>query len=169
MSRSPLRPAALVAGLAALALGLTACGSGQVDAPTSADTPQVKIVASTDAWGAVARAVGGNYARVESVISSPDVDPHGYEPTPQNAATVGEAQLLVMNGGGYDAFMTDLVAASGPRGLATHGHRTRSDYPLRTSELSNGVQTSRWCAYPRRKCVSASLSLRRHAPVVLIG
>ncbi|MBN9796550.1 hypothetical protein DMP15_04520 [Pseudonocardia sp. UM4_GMWB1] len=113
VSRSPLRPAALVAGLAALALGLTACGSGQVDAPTSADTPQVKIVTSTDAWGAVARAVGGNYARVESVISSPDVDPHGYEPTPQNAATVGEAQLLVMNGGGYDAFMTDLVAASG--------------------------------------------------------
>ncbi len=113
MSRSPLRPAALVAGLAALALGLTACGSGQVDAPTSADTPQVKIVASTDAWGAVARAVGGNYAQVQSIISSPDVDPHGYEPTPQNAATVGEAQLLLMNGGGYDAFMTDLVSASG--------------------------------------------------------
>lgn len=113
MSRSPLRPAALVAGLATLALGLTACGSGQIDAPTSAATPQVEIVASTDAWGAVARAVGGNYARVESVISSPDVDPHGYEPTPQNAATVGEAQLLLMNGGGYDAFMTDLVAASG--------------------------------------------------------
>ncbi|MEJ8279520.1 metal ABC transporter solute-binding protein, Zn/Mn family [Pseudonocardia spirodelae] len=115
MSRSPLRPAALVAGLAALALGATACGSGQVDAPTSADTPQVKIVASTDAWGAVARAVGGNYAQVTSVIDSPDVDPHGYEPTPQNAATVGGAQLVLMNGGGYDAFMTDLVAASGSR------------------------------------------------------
>ncbi|WP_224387275.1 metal ABC transporter substrate-binding protein, partial [Pseudonocardia sp. ICBG1293] len=28
-------------------------------------------------------------------------------------ATVGEAQLVLMNGGGYDAFMTDLVAASG--------------------------------------------------------
>ncbi len=57
--------------------------------------------------------MGGNYAQVQSIISSPDVDPHGYEPTPQNAATVGEAQLLLMNGGGYDAFMTDLVSASG--------------------------------------------------------
>ncbi|GAA1387412.1 hypothetical protein GCM10009613_23000 [Pseudonocardia kongjuensis] len=113
MSRSPLRPAALVAGLAALSLGLSACGSGQVDAPTSPDIPQTAIVASTDAWGAVARAVGGNYVQVESIIDSPNVDPHGYEATPQDALTVGDAQLILMNGGGYDAFMTGLIASSG--------------------------------------------------------
>ncbi|ANY07086.1 metal ABC transporter solute-binding protein, Zn/Mn family [Pseudonocardia sp. HH130630-07] len=113
MSRSPLRPTALVAGLAALGLGLTACGSGQIDAPTSPDTPQVRIVTSTDAWGAVAEAVGGNYAQVESIINSANQDPHGYEATPRDAATVGGAQLVVTNGGGYDAFMTGLVDASG--------------------------------------------------------
>ena len=113
MSRSPLRPAALVAGLAALSLGLSACGSGQVDAPTSPDIPQTAIVASTDAWGAVARAVGGNYVQVESIIDSPNVDPHGYEATPQDALTVGDAQLILMNGGGYDAFMTGLISSSG--------------------------------------------------------
>jgi len=113
VSRSPLRPAALVAGLAALSLGLSACGSGQVDAPTSPDIPQTAIVASTDAWGAVARAVGGNYVQVESIIDSPNVDPHGYEATPQDALTVGDAQLILMNGGGYDAFMTGLIASSG--------------------------------------------------------
>ncbi|MEU6699872.1 zinc ABC transporter substrate-binding protein [Pseudonocardia sp. NPDC046786] len=113
MSRSPLRPAALVAGLAALSLGLSACGSGQVDAPTSPDIPQTAIVASTDAWGAVARAVGGNYVEVESIIDSPNVDPHGYEATPQDALSVGDAQLILMNGGGYDAFMTGLISSSG--------------------------------------------------------
>ncbi|MEV1292227.1 zinc ABC transporter substrate-binding protein [Pseudonocardia sp. NPDC049635] len=113
MSRSPLRPAALVAGLAVLSLGMSACGSGQVDAPTSPDIPQTAVVASTDAWGAVARAVGGNYVQVESIIDSPNVDPHGYEATPQDAVTVGDAQLIVMNGGGYDAFMTGLISSSG--------------------------------------------------------
>lgn len=115
MSRSPFRPAALVAGLSALTVGLSACGSGQVDAPTSPDTPQVRIVTSTDAWGAVARAVGGDYAQVESIIDSANQDPHGYEATPQDAVTVGDAQLIVTNGGGYDAFMPGLVEASGNR------------------------------------------------------
>ncbi|WP_170918090.1 MULTISPECIES: metal ABC transporter solute-binding protein, Zn/Mn family [unclassified Pseudonocardia] len=115
MSRSPLRPATLVAGLAALSLGLSACGSGQVDTPTSPDTPQVRIVTSTDAWGAVAKAVGGNYAQVDPIIDSANQDPHGYEATPGDAATVGDAQLIVTNGGGYDAFMTGLVDASGNR------------------------------------------------------
>lgn len=114
MSRSPFRPAA-VAGLAALALGASACGSGQVDAPTSQDTPQVRIVTSTDAWGSVARAVGGNYAQVEPIIDSAGQDPHGYEATPQDAASVGDAQLIVTNGGGYDSFMTGLVESSGNR------------------------------------------------------
>lgn len=113
MSPSPRRPAAFVAGLAALTLGLSACGSGQIDSPPSPDTPQVSVVTSTDAWGAVTRAVGGNFVQVEPLIDSPGVDPHGYEATPQDAATIGDGQLIVMNGGGYDAFMTGLVEASG--------------------------------------------------------
>lgn len=112
MSRHPLRTAALVAGPVALTLALTACGSSQTDTPSTPDTPQVSVVASTDAWGAVARAVGGNLVQVESIIDSPGVDPHGYEATPADATTVGDAQLIVRNGGGYDAFMTDLVGAS---------------------------------------------------------
>lgn len=112
MSRHPLRTAALVAGPVALTLVLTACGSSQTDTPSTPDTPQVSVVASTDAWGSVARAVGGNLVQVESIIDSPGVDPHGYEATPADATTVGDAQLIVRNGGGYDAFMTDLVGAS---------------------------------------------------------
>lgn len=112
MSRSPRRPAAFVAGLAALTLGLSACGASQTDTPSTPDTPQVAVVTSTDAWGAVTRAVGGNFVQVESLIDGPGVDPHGYEATPQDAATVGDGQLVVMNGGGYDAFMTGLIEAS---------------------------------------------------------
>ena len=115
MSRSPLRPAAFVAGLAALTLGVSACGSSQTDTPSTPDTPQVAVVTSTDAWGSVARAVGGNFVQVQPIIDSPSVDPHGYEATPQDATRVGDAQLIVANGGGYDAFMTDLVGASGSR------------------------------------------------------
>lgn len=113
MPRHRLRPAALMAGLAALSLVLSACGAEQGAAPTDGEDAQVRVVASTDVWGSVARAVGGDHVQVESIIEGANADPHGYEATPQDAATVGNAQLVVVNGGGYDAFMTGLVDASG--------------------------------------------------------
>nr|WP_255426939.1 zinc ABC transporter substrate-binding protein [Pseudonocardia sp. C8] len=101
--------------MAALTLGVSACGSGQTQAPSTPAPPQVPVVASTDAWGSVARAVGGNFVQVQSIIDSPSGDPHGYEATPQDSTKVRDAKLVVMNGGGYDAFMTGLVQASGNR------------------------------------------------------
>lgn len=113
MSRTPFRPAALVAGLAALSVGLSACGGGADQAAPAQDQQLLTVVASTDAWGAVAEAIGGNFVQVDSIIDSAGQDPHGYEATPQDAATVGNARLVLVNGGGYDAFMTDLVGAAG--------------------------------------------------------
>ncbi|BBG05693.1 metal ABC transporter solute-binding protein, Zn/Mn family [Pseudonocardia saturnea] len=115
MSRHRFRPAALVAGVAALPLVLSACGAGQGEAPAGPEAAQVRIVVSTDAWGSVARAVGGDHVQVDSIIEGMNAVPHGYEATPQDATTVGDAQLILMNGGGYDGFMTGLVDASGSR------------------------------------------------------
>ncbi|MFP5071758.1 metal ABC transporter solute-binding protein, Zn/Mn family [Pseudonocardia nantongensis] len=118
MSRTPFRPAGLVAGLAALALGLSACGgSADQGAPAQdqqdPEQQQLPVVASTDAWGSVARAIGGNFVRVEPIIDSPGQDPHGYEATPRDATTIGDGRLILRNGGGYDDFMTGLIDASG--------------------------------------------------------
>ncbi|MBW0103597.1 metal ABC transporter solute-binding protein, Zn/Mn family [Pseudonocardia sp. KRD291] len=130
MSRSPRadgrsaaaglpRAAATVAGLAAVTLGLSACGSpdagsGSGSAAPSGEAPgQVQVVASTDVWGSVAKAVGGDRVAVTSIIDSPEKDPHEYEATPTDATSVGRAGLVLVNGGGYDAFMSGLVDASG--------------------------------------------------------
>ncbi|RZT88810.1 zinc/manganese transport system substrate-binding protein [Pseudonocardia sediminis] len=118
MSAALPRTARLVAGLAAVTLGLTACGSSDTGsgaaAPSGDAAPgQIQIVASTDVWGSVAKAVGGDRVAVTSIIDSPDKDPHEYEATPTDATAVGKAGLVLVNGGGYDAFMTGLVSASG--------------------------------------------------------
>jgi zinc/manganese transport system substrate-binding protein len=83
---------------------------------TSATTTvaqSVPVVASTDVYGAIARAVGGNAVQVTSIINSPDADPHEYESTPRDAAAVAKAQLLIYNGAGYDDFATKILSASG--------------------------------------------------------
>lgn len=98
-----------VALLAALALGVAACGSGGTDgAATGQAGGKIKIAASTNVWGSVVAAVGGDKVEVTSIINKPDADPHSYETTPQDALAVQDAKLLLSNGGGYDDFFAKL-------------------------------------------------------------
>ncbi|MGI8309705.1 metal ABC transporter solute-binding protein, Zn/Mn family [Saccharopolyspora hattusasensis] len=105
------RSAAALAGLAATALALTACSTGEQAGPGAGD--KIKVVASTTVWASVVQAVGGDAVEVEPVISDPNADPHSYESTPQDAAKVTDADLVVFNGGGYDEFMERILGNSG--------------------------------------------------------
>ena len=80
---------------------LTACGTS--DAGPGRDGPE--IVASTTVYADIAEQVAGDNATVESVISDPTADPHSYEASPADSAAVATADLVVYNGGGYDAFV----------------------------------------------------------------
>ncbi|MGP4019477.1 metal ABC transporter solute-binding protein, Zn/Mn family [Saccharopolyspora sp. 5N708] len=104
------RPAAALASLAVTALALTACGTDQQAAPGE---DKIKVVASTSVWASVVQAVGGDGVEVEPIIKDPSADPHSYESSPQDAAKVTDADLVVLNGGGYDEFMTQILGSSG--------------------------------------------------------
>lgn len=92
---------------AALALAggaaLTACGA-------TAHSRALSVVASTDVWGSVARAVTGRHVAVKSILSGADIDPHSYEVSPADAAAIADAPLVVFNGGGYDGWVDDVLS-----------------------------------------------------------
>jgi len=95
-------------------LTVAGCGSGaQAPADTPADDAALPVVASTNVYGSIVEAVGGDRVSVESLIDDPSADPHSYESTPADAAAVAKARLVVVNGGGYDEFLTQLVESSG--------------------------------------------------------
>lgn len=79
-----------------------ACGSDGEDAGRD---DRLAVVTSTNVWGAVATAVGGAEVAVTSIVSDPAADPHSYEVTAKDAATLQGAALVVRNGGGYDDFV----------------------------------------------------------------
>lgn len=91
-------------------LAVAACGSGPA---ASADDGTLTVVASTNVYGSIAEAVGGDTVTVESLISDPAADPHSYESTPADAATVAGGDVVVHNGGGYDEFMPQLLESAG--------------------------------------------------------
>ena len=45
----------------------------------------IQVVAAENFWGSIASQVGGSHVNVISIINDPNVDPHSYEPTSQDA------------------------------------------------------------------------------------
>src|ERR1700751_3055711 len=112
---------ASVASTFALTIVATGCSSSQTptSAPSRASPPaascptaRVAVVVSVDQWGDIVSELGGACAAVKTVLASSSVDPHDYEPSPADAASVTGAKLVVVNGAGYDSWASRLAASS---------------------------------------------------------
>ncbi len=73
----------------------------------------ISVVTSTNVWGDVVSQIGGQHVAVRPLVIDPSADPHSFEPSAQAQLAVSKAELIVMNGGGYDDWMTTLIDASG--------------------------------------------------------
>jgi zinc/manganese transport system substrate-binding protein len=73
---------------------------------------QLRVVAAENFWGSVAAAQAGRGASVQSIISNPAVDPHSYQATTSDARALAMAQLVVVNGLGYDPWVQRLLDAN---------------------------------------------------------
>jgi zinc/manganese transport system substrate-binding protein len=104
-----MRPVSLVAGLA---LAVAAAGCGSSAGESSADG-KIAVVTSTNVWGNVAQAVGGDAVAVTALINDEGGDPHAYQDKPKDATRLAAAKLTVYNGGGYDDFFVKLADAAG--------------------------------------------------------
>jgi zinc/manganese transport system substrate-binding protein len=109
----------LLAATMAIAAG---CGSTSRSAGTqaAAGTGQstggragkvLEVVAAENFWGSIAAQVGGVHVQVTSIITDPNADPHAYEPTPADGRAMATAQLVIVNGVGYDPWAPKLLAA----------------------------------------------------------
>ncbi len=103
------RTTAAALGAALTALALTACGT------SPGSDGEIRVVASTNVWGSVAQAVAGDRLEVTSIITEPSADPHSYEASPADAAKITDASLVVLNGGGYDQFVEDVLKSAGDK------------------------------------------------------
>jgi zinc/manganese transport system substrate-binding protein len=104
---------ALVVIAVAVAFVAAAGGCGRAG-PASSPSPgaRLQVVAAENVWGSIATQLAGSRARVRSIIVNPDADPHSYEPTAADARTLAGANLVIVNGLGYDNWATQLLQAS---------------------------------------------------------
>ncbi|MGH3625166.1 MAG: metal ABC transporter solute-binding protein, Zn/Mn family, partial [Sciscionella sp.] len=100
-------------GCAVSLLVLSGCANSADAGANIGANGKIGVVASTDVWGSVVSAVGGNDVQVSSLINSPSQDPHDYESNAADALEIGKAKLVISNGGGYDTFFAKAVSAAG--------------------------------------------------------
>jgi zinc/manganese transport system substrate-binding protein len=114
------RPLAAVAAVAAVALA-AGCSTAATGSQASGGSPGKKIVvvAAENFWGSIARQLGGSHVTETSIITNPDTDPHDYEPTAADARIIASAQLVIVNGIGYDPWAPKMIAANPVPGRST--------------------------------------------------
>lgn len=77
----------------------------------SSNSGAIRIVAAENFWGSLASQLGGDRVNVTSIVTDPNTDPHEYESNPANAIALTDAQLIIVNGAGYDTWALDIIAA----------------------------------------------------------
>lgn len=89
--------------------------------PAFAD--DMKVVASFSILGDMVEQVVGDHAEVTTIVG-PDADAHVYQPSVADARAVAEADVIFVNGMGFETWSDTLIAESGTEGtvyVATEG------------------------------------------------
>ena len=101
-----------------VALVVAACGSdaGSTGPVSGSGDPSggttLRVVTTTTVFADIVQNVGGSRVSATSIIP-PGVGPEDYEPKPEDARKLADAQLIVSNGVGLDDFLERLLTSAG--------------------------------------------------------
>jgi zinc/manganese transport system substrate-binding protein len=88
---------------------------------------KLKVLATFSILGDFVKNVGGDRVEVATLVG-PDSDAHVYAPAPADAKKVADAKVVIVNGLGYEGWMSRLAKASGSKApvvVASKGVRER--------------------------------------------
>lgn len=75
---------------------------------------RIKVVATFSILGDLARNVGGDRADIATLVG-PNGDAHVYSPSPADAKKIADAKIVIVNGLGFEGWISRLVKASGSK------------------------------------------------------
>ena len=88
---------------------------GGVHASVFAEDGKLNVVASFSILADMVANVGGDDIVLSTIVNR-DADAHGFEPTPKDARKLSDADLLIVNGLAFEAWLPRLAEASGFKG-----------------------------------------------------
>ena len=127
---------------------------------------RLRAVATFSILGDLVRQVGGDVVAVTSLVG-PDADAHGYSPAPGDSRALAAADIVFVNGLGFEGWLDRLIRASGARapivvasaGVATiaarhdHRHGRQDDH----DGTATGPDPHAWQSVPNAKVYVANI------------
>lgn len=108
--------------LAVALVALAACGDGDDDqAAARSGTPDERptIVVSTNILGDVVENLIGDQADVVTIMPV-GANPHDFQASAREANAIREAEAMVVNGGGFEAGLVDVISSAERDGVPTY-------------------------------------------------
>lgn len=96
-------------------LGAMAALLGSALRPAAAADRPLRVVASFSILADLAAQVAGPVAEVSALVG-PDADAHVFQPSPADVRRLAQADLVIVNGLGFEGWMTRLIGSAGYRG-----------------------------------------------------
>ena len=125
-------------GAIVLSIVLIACGSGS----TTDDTDKINVLATTPMLGDFVNQIGGENINL-TILMPPEADPHTYDPSPQDATKIADADIvfyvglkyepsalikLVENTSNTDSVLVEVGEAINPIEFSEEGHDDHDDH-----------------------------------------
>jgi len=92
-------------------LSSSACGGGT----PAATGGKLRVLATTSIVGNIVSQVSGDSIDL-TILMPVGTDPHDFQPRPQDAAALADAQIIFSNGAGLEGFLQPLLESSGTSG-----------------------------------------------------
>lgn len=99
-----------IVGVVLLAILLLAACGPAAQAPQPQST--LKVLAVQTFLADIAQNVAGERVKVESLLSL-GMDPHAFEPTPQDVQKIAESNVLILNGAGFEEWAAKTLENAG--------------------------------------------------------
>ena len=96
-------------------LGAMAALLGSALRPAAAADRPLRVVASFSILADLAAQVAGPVAEVSALVG-PDADAHVFQPSPADVRRLAQADLVIVNGLGFEGWLTRLIGSAGYRG-----------------------------------------------------
>ncbi len=143
-----MRKLPIVASLILFATSLAACQAAAPQPPTFQAASPLKVTAIETFLGDIAQNVAGTRVVVDSLIPI-GIDPHSFDPSPQDIVKLAQAQVIIANGAGFETWLQKTIDNTGDQAAvieAAAGLTPRTPREGEVAEMSDADLVDSICA-----------------------